>query len=87
MRIDYSKRFLKQVAKSDQNIQKALQKRLAIFIEDKFSPQLNNHKLSGEFEGYRSINVTGNCRALFRELEDGTIIFFDFFGTHSELYK
>lgn len=87
MRIDYSKRFLKQLVKSDVSIQEGFQKRLELFIENKSNPVLNVHILKGEYLGYKSMNLTENWRALYRELENGDIIFFDFFGTHSELYK
>ncbi|MFH1192383.1 MAG: hypothetical protein V1655_02815 [bacterium] len=46
---------------------------------------LNNHPLSGKLNGLRSINVSGDCRAIFEEkLED---IIFIAIGTHSQLYK
>lgn len=38
---------------------------------------------------YRSIDVTGDWRALYREFkeENPPIAFFDGLGTHSQLYK
>jgi addiction module RelE/StbE family toxin len=87
MRIDYSKRFIKKLAKSPVEIQLGFKSRLRLFIENRFHPLLNNHALGGVLAGYRSINVTGDWRAIFREFENGEIIFFEMIGTHSELYK
>lgn len=87
MKIDYSKRFLKQLNKCDEKIQISFEDRLELFIDDKFHPKLNNHSLKGKLFKYRSINITGNWRALYLEFENGEVIFFDLLGTHSELYK
>ena len=87
MKIDYSKRFLKQLKKTPEKIRKSFKKRLKIFILDKRSAILNNHALKGKFRGFRSINVTGDWRAMFRELRGGEIIRFYSIGTHSQLYK
>lgn len=86
-RIDYSKSFIKNLRKSPLKIRKAFQERLRIFIDDKFHPFLNNHALMGEYQGYRSINVTGDWRAIFQEFEGGELIYFDILDTHSNLYK
>ncbi len=63
----------------------AFKERLEIFIEDPFDPRLRNHPLKGKLKGYRSINITGDWRALFKEVEDG--VYFVIIGTHSQLYK
>lgn len=86
-RIDYSDGFDKGLKKSPLNIKIAFRKRLVLFSKDKFNSSLNNHPLVGKFKGYRSINITGDWRAIFRELEYGEVIYFDTIGTHSQLYK
>ena len=86
MMINYSKRFLRSLRKSSAKIQLKFRERLAEFIDDRNNPLVNCHKLKGDFDGYYSINVTGDWRALFRESEDGRILF-DMIGAHSELYK
>ncbi len=86
-RIDFSKRFEKDLKKAPVKIRKAFRGRIEIYLTDKFNPILNNHALTGRLEGYRSINVTGDWRAIFRELESGEIVYFDFLGTHSQLYR
>lgn len=86
-RIDYSNKFLKELKKAPLKIRIAFKEKLEIFISDKFHPVLNNHSLSGNYKNYRSINITGDWRAIFREFNNGKLIYFDIIGTHSQLYK
>lgn len=86
----FSRKFSKQYDKADSKIKKAFDKRLKIFLQDSFSPVLNNHGLTGQYASYRSINVTGDWRAIFCEQKEagGTkIVTFVALGTHSQLYK
>ena len=87
MKIDYSHKFIKDFKKAPRKIQIAFRERLKLFLEDKPHPLLNNHPLSGKYKGHRSINVTGNWRAIFRELDVGQTVYFDALGTHSQLYR
>ena len=84
LQIDYSSKFLKQYAKVSDKIQTAVKERMALFEEDFYHPLLRNHELEGKYAGYRSINITGDWRALYR-ISDNKILF-DLLGTHSELY-
>lgn len=88
-RIDYSRKFLKQLKKSPLEIKIVFKKRLELFLKDPFHPQLNNHALTGRYSDYRSINITGDWRAIFEEFEDksGKVVIFEAIGTHSQLYK
>ena len=85
MEIKYSKKFLKQFRKSPSKVQKAFLDKQDIFSEDKNHPILRNHRLSGKFKNLRSINVTGDWRALYEE-HDEEIVIFALIGTHSQLY-
>ena len=90
MLINFSKKFKKQQNKADNKIKQALNKRIKLFLQDQFAPQLNNHALTGELKGYRSINITGDFRALYSESVDkdeNQIIIFEMLGTHSQLYR
>ncbi len=89
MESQFSRDFQKTYRKTPHSIQIAFQKRLQIFRSDPYDPRLRNHKLKGEYGIYRSIDVTGDWRALYRELkeEDSLTAFFDKLGTHSQLYK
>lgn len=85
MQIDYTHRFIKLFRKTSKEIQKQTRNRVDLFRVDKFNPLLNNHALQGNNAGYRSININGDWRAVFRELGGETVSFEDL-GTHSQLY-
>jgi addiction module RelE/StbE family toxin len=85
MEIKFSAKFQKQYNKAGEKIKKAFNKRLLLFQQDQLNPILRNHVLTGNYKDYRSINITGDWRALFSQ-EDG-IITFEMFGTHSLLYQ
>ena len=82
--IKYHAVFLKQFDKLQREIQKAFYRRLALFRQDQFHSLLNNHRLSGRHADKRSINVTGDFRALYQE-ENGVVIF-KLIGTHHQLF-
>ena len=84
MRVEYSRHFVKTFKKCPQKIQVAFRAKLAIFLSDQFAVQLNNHALTGKYFGYRSINITGDWRAVFEQSDDD--VFFITLGTHSQLY-
>lgn len=88
-RIDYSDTFHKQLKKSPFEIKVGFRKRLELFLLNQLDSQLRNHILSGKYKGLRSINITGDWRALYKEeSENGEmIIVFVLLGTHSQLYK
>jgi len=89
-RFDYSKKFLKQLKKAPLEIKIAFRDRFTIFIKNPNHPLLNNHPLKGRLSSYRSINITGDWRALYSECFDrqnNKIIIFEVLGTHSQLYK
>jgi len=83
--INYSRRFDKDLRKAPLKIKIAFKKRREIFSQDPFHPQLNNHGLTGGLRNYRSINITGDWRAIYSE--HGGIIIFEAVGTHSQIYK
>jgi len=83
-------KFEKLLRKAPRLVRRAYQQRLTIFLRDQFHPFLNNHLLIGSYKGYRSINVTGDWRALYKEIiidDDRLIIEFHLLGTHSQLYR
>lgn len=89
MNISFAKDFKKGIEKADSKIRQTFNKRVELFTKDPFSPQLNNHQLTGEYKGFRSINITGDWRALYtEEIINGELWYvFRFLGTHSQLYK
>ncbi|MBI4097855.1 MAG: type II toxin-antitoxin system mRNA interferase toxin, RelE/StbE family [Candidatus Levybacteria bacterium] len=84
-RIDFSTKFLKQHKKAPIEIKRAWIKRFALFSQDPSNKQLNNHQLTGKLKGFRSINITGDYRAIYSERIDAIV--FEALGTHSQLYK
>ena len=86
MVVKYKHEFSKRIAKAPAKVQLAFGERGRIFINNPFHPQLNNHKLTGKYEGYRSINITGDWRAIFKMKEPDAAVFVAI-GTHSTLYE
>ena len=90
MRVRFSGKFSKTYDKAPYKIRDAFDTRLKLFLENPYHPQLNNHPLGGKYRGYRSINVTGDWRAIFSQHEEdnnGIVTIFEVIGTHSQLYK
>ena len=89
MRVKYSPLFLAKVKKVDVRIYKSLREKIAIFLKDPNNSQLDNHELYREWEGFRSIDVTSDWRAVYQEIDEGNeiIAYFTTLGTHEELYE
>ena len=86
-KVEYSKQFQEDYKKSSENIKRAFRDSLDLFLFDPHNPFLRNHALREEYKGYRSIDVTGDWRAVFREFQQGSIIIFELLRTHERLYK
>jgi len=84
MKIGYSKQFLRQYTKLPQKIRQKADERIMRWQNDPLNSQLRDHQLKGKYKQYRSIDVTGDYRALYLSQEDKVI--FDKIGTHSQLY-
>lgn len=85
MKINFHRNFDKRYSKLKRKHQEQFRQRLALFINDRYNPILNNHALKGRFEGYRSMNVTGDIRAIFIMHSSDQVEFVEI-GSHSELY-
>ena len=86
MKPEYHKNFRKQFDKLSIKIQDKFEEKLDLFLQNMFHPLLNNHSLNGEYEGCRSINITGNIRAIFYVKTESGIVFINI-GSHPELYE
>jgi len=84
MIIVFHKDFKKKYHKLSPTLVEKLDDRLRLFSKDEFNPLLNNHALKGKWLGYRSINVTGDIRAIFKREADSA--FFVAIDSHSNLY-
>jgi len=84
MTIFLHKNFKKGYKKLTNSQKKRFKEKRNIFIEDEFNPVLGNHPLRGKYQGYRSVNVTGNLRAVYKR--EGELVIFVAIDTHSNLY-
>jgi len=86
MNVELHRQFKKQFKKLSSKTQQQFLKRLELFIDDSYHPQLRNHQLSGKWQDFRSINITGDIRAVYQVISPDTVYFIAI-GTHSELYR
>ena len=84
--IIYAPKFEKRYKNLTLRIKRKLEKKLRIFEINEYEEVLNNHQLQGEYDGCRSINITGDVRVIYRKLEDGSCYLITV-GTHSQLYE
>ncbi len=85
MKIYLHKNFLKQFSKLKEVHKLKVDERLRLFIVNPFDSALNNHALKGKYTGYRSINMTGDLRALYYKFNKDKYKFM-VLDTHSNLY-
>lgn len=81
----HSARFRKQWKRISKGIRDEAAARFEVLQVNEFDIALNNHKLSGRYGEYRSINITRDIRVAYKRVPDGFYLFA--IGTHSELYK
>jgi addiction module RelE/StbE family toxin len=86
--IIFSDRFERKLQEVPDEIKAAFADTLELFVAEPNHPILRNHELKEKFAGSRSINVTADWRAVFKEGTTGerTVITFHLLGTHEELY-
>lgn len=84
-KIEFAKTFQKQFKKLKPSQKDRFYERLFLFEQDPYERKLRNHALKGRWVGYRSIDVSGDLRALYY-VDGEKIVIFAFIGTHSQLY-
>lgn len=89
MEVRFSRSFSKQYEKGPSKIKSSFEKRLKLFLNNPLHPQLNNHLLTGQLAGCRSINITGDWRAIYSQINErgNPVVIFEVLGTHNQLYK
>jgi addiction module RelE/StbE family toxin len=80
-----SSRFRKQFKKCSEKIRSKAWERLDLLVRNEFDEALGNHKLSGRYSEYRSIDIAGDIRIAYKRVLDG--FYLVAIGTHSELYE
>ena len=86
MTVQFHSRFKKKLATFPVSIRRRFYDRLALLLADPYHPTLRNHSLQGRYYGYRSINITGDLRAIYKMIPDDVCLFV-VIDTHSNLYK
>lgn len=89
MTVRYDPDFIEKLQKVNVRIRKGFKERINIFIKNPNEPILNNHPLREGWEGYRSIDITADWRAIYTEKAEGKelIAYFVALGTHDNLYS
>jgi addiction module RelE/StbE family toxin len=84
MKVVFHATFVKRFQKCSPKIQQAFEERLELFLKNPYHPLLRNHAVGRAYPGCRSINVTGDMRAIYH-MHEGACVFV-LIGTHAELY-
>jgi addiction module RelE/StbE family toxin len=89
MRVQYHPELIKKLKSVDVRIRKSFREQIDRFQKNHLDPHLDNHEVHGEYEGYHSIDVTNDYRAIYEEIDEGnaTLAYFFKLGTHEELYE
>ena len=85
MEIRLHRSFDKDYKKLKLSEKKKFKERRDIFLKDEFDLILNNHLLKGKYQGFRSINITGDLRAVYKRINKDIVIFVAI-DSHSNLY-
>jgi len=88
MKIVYDPTFITTLKKVNVKIRKSFKQRILLFSKDPHNPQLDNHDLRKKYQGYKSIDITVDYRAIYKERHEGkeTIAYFTKLGTPRQLY-
>ena len=86
MNVILHRSFEKNYRKLRESEKQRFKQRRNVFLKNPFDPILNNHALKGKYEGFRSINIGGDLRVVYKTLDEQTAIFVDI-DTHSNLYR
>jgi addiction module RelE/StbE family toxin len=86
MKIFLHKNFKKKYKNLRLSEKEKFKRRRSLFLENPFNSVLNNHPLGGKYKGYRSINITGDLRIIYKPLGSDAALFITI-DTHSNLYK
>ncbi len=89
MKVKFSKDFIKIYKKLNVRIRNEINKKIETFEVNSNEIGLRNHPLHSEWEGFRSIDITNDYRAIYQEVSAGGEVaaYFVDLGTHEELYR
>lgn len=88
MKVNFKKSFNKRFENLDKNIQLKTNNKIEVFRKNPLDKILRNHSLNWKYSWFRSIDITWDYRAIFKEYPNWTYCFVDFIDiwTHSQLY-
>ena len=88
MNVLFHRHFRKRFKKLPGKVKDKFDVQLELFYKNVHDERLSNHELHGKYINCRSINVTGDIRAVYRKVGTTTddVLFIDI-GTHAELYS
>ncbi len=86
MEFSTHREFERQAKKLSQDLRRKLWERIALMGTQEFNPLLNNHKLNPPWVGYRSINITGDYRLIYKRINTDTW-YLRAVGTHRQLFS
>jgi len=86
MNLKLHKNFIKQYQKLSKKDRNKVKERIGLFLNNHFDERLNNHSLKGKYLNYRSINITGDLRAVYKYIDENECVFVAL-GTHRQLYS
>lgn len=89
MKVRYSPDFYRLYKRAKVIIRKSVDEKIEMFLKDSNDLELNNHPLEREWEGYQSIDITIDYRAIYKEVAigDEIVAYFVALGTHEQLYR
>jgi len=85
MKILFHRNFNRSYKKLPSRAKERFKERLLLFANNPFDPLLNNHNLHGKWQDYRSINISGEVRAIYKNINK-TEVEFVLLDTHGNLY-
>jgi len=85
MRFVQHRTFERQYKKLSDVLRDKIWERLALLLKEESNPLLSDHKLNPPWDGYRSINISGDYRLIYRELDEG-VFYLRAVGTHHQLF-
>ncbi len=86
MKIRFHKNFKKQYRKLVKKDKEKVEERLNLFLDDQFDSVLKNHPLKGKYLDYRSIDIKGDLKAIYKYISSDGCVFVTI-GNHNNLYK
>lgn len=86
MIVEFHKDFKKELNKLSRKYQEQFLNKFELFNDNPFHPLLNNHQLHGTLKNRRSINITGDIRAVYEQVSKDKFIFLTI-GNHNNLYN